>query len=86
MAEEDIYKTAFRTQFGHYEFLVMPFGLTNAPATFSRLMNILFVDHQSFVIVFFDDILTFSKSEEEHKSHLEIIFYFLYINKLFLNQ
>nr|GEV50676.1 putative reverse transcriptase domain-containing protein [Tanacetum cinerariifolium] len=57
--EEDIPKTVFRTRYGHYEFQVMPFGLTNAPAVF--------------VIIFIDDILIYSKSEEEHAEHLKLI-------------
>ena len=56
MHPNDIFKTAFCTQFGHYEFAVLPFGLTNAPATFSHMMNKIFLNHQDFVIVFFDDI------------------------------
>lgn len=62
MNPNDIFKTAFCTQFGHYEFLVLPFGLTNAPGTFSRMMNKIFLNHQDFIIVFFDDILIFRHS------------------------
>ncbi|GKE60805.1 putative reverse transcriptase domain-containing protein [Tanacetum coccineum] len=72
--EEDIPKTAFRIRYGHYEFQVMPFGLTNAPAVFMDLMNRVCKSYlDKFVIIFIDDILIYSKSEEEHAEHLKLI-------------
>jgi hypothetical protein len=68
---EDVPKTAFSTRYGLHEYLVMSFGLTNAPAHFMYLMNSVFMSElDKFVVVFIDDILIYSKSEEEHVQHL----------------
>ena len=72
--DEDIFKTTFRTRYGHYKFVVMPFGLTNTPIVFTCLMNNVMHKYlDKFVVVFIDDILIYSKSEEEHKEHLKIV-------------
>ena len=72
--DEDIFKTDFRTRYGHYEFVVIPFGLTNALAVFMCLMNNMMHKYlDKFVVVFIDDILIYSKTEEEHKEHLKIV-------------
>ena len=71
---EDINKTTFRKRYGHYEFIVVPFGLTNALVVFMCLMNGVFRDYlDKFVIVFLDDILVYSKTEEEHEKHLRMV-------------
>ena len=70
----DVPKIAFRTRYGHYEFLVIPFGLTNAPTTFMDLMNRVFRPYlDQFFVVFIDDILVYSKDEQEHEQYLKIV-------------
>ena len=72
--EQDILKTTFTTRYGLYEYTVMSFGLTNAPAYFMNMMNKVFIEFlDNFVVVFIDDILVYSKNEEEHKEHLRLV-------------
>ncbi|GAU42762.1 hypothetical protein TSUD_239250 [Trifolium subterraneum] len=81
---EDVLKTAFRTRYGHYEYTVMPFGVTNAPGVFMEYMNRIFHSFlDKFVVVFIDDILVYSKTEEEHKEHLRIVLQVLKEKKLY---
>ncbi|KAG8480922.1 hypothetical protein CXB51_025722 [Gossypium anomalum] len=84
MSEQDVYKTAFKTHAGYYEFLVMPFGLTNVPSSFQSLMNLIF---RSFlgksVLVFFDDILVHSQKWVDHLVHLQEMFQVLRSNQLY---
>src|SRR3954470_10386238 len=70
---EDVPNTAFTTRYGLYEFTVMSFSFTNAPATFSRMMNSIFMEYlDKFIVVYLDDILIYSKNEEEHAEHLRL--------------
>jgi hypothetical protein len=72
--EGDIRKTTFISRYGLYEYMMMPFGLTNTPAYFMYLMNKVFIEYlDKFVVVFIDDILVYSRSEEEHQDHLRLV-------------
>ena len=82
--EKDTPMTAFRTHFNHYQFKLLSFELTTAPATFQGVMNRIFQQHLGrFVLVYLDDILVFSKTQEEHLEHLRKIFNILRKNKLY---
>ena len=68
---QDVHKIAFRTRYGHFEFLVLPFGLTNAPTTFMHLMHNIFREHlDEFIIIFLDNILVYSRGLREHMTHV----------------
>ena len=87
MKKEDIQKIAFRTRYGHYEFLVMPFGVTNAPAVIMDLINRVFSPYlDQFVVVFINDMLIYSKSDREHVEHLRIVLQTLQQEQLHTNQ
>jgi hypothetical protein len=82
---EDIYKTAFRTHSGHYEYVVMPFGLCNAPSMFQAAMNEVFCPYlRKFILVFFDDILVYCKQWNEHVEHLRRVFEILSAQKFYV--
>ena len=82
--ESDIPKTTFRTRYGHFEFTVMPFGLTKVPMAFMDLMHRVFQPYlDKFIVVFIDDILIYSNSEEEHEDHLRVVLHILRDNQLY---
>jgi hypothetical protein len=84
---DDVPKTAFRTRYGHFEFLVLPFGLTNAPGTFMHLMHETFREYlDDFVLVFLDDILIYSKTLDEHTVHVEKVLDTLRKSKLYAKE
>ena len=84
--EADIPKTTFRTWYGHFKFTVMPFGLMNALAAFMDLMHRVFQPYlDQFVVVFVDNILIYSQSEEEHEDHLRIVLQALRDHQLYAN-
>jgi hypothetical protein len=85
IAEGDAWKTAFKTKQGLFEWLVMPFGLCNAPTTFMRVMNDIFRPFlDDFVIVYLDDILVFSRTWNEHVTHVKRVLDVLKKEKLYV--
>ena len=87
VASEDVPKTAFRTRYGHFEFLVLPFGLTNAPATFMHLMHQTFREYlDMFVIVFLDDLLIYSQTLSDHHVHIRKVLDILRSKKLYAKE
>ena len=87
MKEDDIPKMDFRTHEGHYEFLVTPFGFCNAPSTFQSLMNHVFHPFlHHFVLVFFDDILIYSKNWTSYLAHVDQFIHLLSKKQFFLKQ
>ena len=83
--EVEIPKTTFRTQYGYFEFTVLPFGLTNALAAFMDLMHRVFQPYfDQFVVVFVDEILSYSQSKEEHEDHLRIVLQTLKEHQLYV--
>ncbi|GJY45189.1 putative mitochondrial protein [Tanacetum coccineum] len=87
MCESDVYKTAFKTHEGHYEFVVITFGLTNAPSTFQALMNFVFKPClRKFTLVFFDDIMVYSPSIIDYIDHLRMVLQIMRENTLFAKQ
>lgn len=83
VTDADVPKTAFRTPIGHFQYKVLPFGLTNAPATFQAVMNEMFLGMDEYVLVYLDDILVFSKTEEEHLQHVRKVFEVLRTHKFY---
>lgn len=74
MVDDNVHKSAFETQMGHYDFLVMPYVLTNAPFTFQCFMNHIFQQHlRKFVLIFFNDILIYNRSLQDHANHLKLV-------------
>jgi len=81
---EDVQKTTFRSRYGHYEYVVMPFGVTNAPTVFMDYMNRIFrLWLDKFVVVFIDDILIYSRTQEEHADHLRVVLKILRDHQLY---